>query len=406
MPSPNLQTLPDDLIVEIFSWLPASSVVKFRYLNKSCNSLIENKRFVILHLRRTVENINETRRWRVLMLRRGGKSVSCIKVDGLDKLRSQVGHMVVDRSICEVVPMKLDFCSDEVIGSCNGLFCNYSYKLKKFMVWNPSTGVREYVDDCYHPTYWNWWSVVGFGNENDGSATDGFKIVRLTWAKRNNSNEEYYAPHIAVEVRIFTLGGRGWRNSVVMVPMMHLLWDGLYFKGALHWVDTHPSMPAAGVKRGIVVFSLRKEKFEQIMPLPECDDDIKLRHFQLTVMCGRLAVFYCSPFWSNSSTFEIWVMERYGVKESWTKQVTITGLESKIYMEPISFLSNGSLLLNINNQRTAIYDPKGETCNNIESLSSLLPSCGVPSGIEYIETLVPPICEAEWQMVKDAPKEC
>ncbi|KAL9668710.1 hypothetical protein QQ045_006248 [Rhodiola kirilowii] len=105
-PSANCQTLPDDLIREIFSRLPASSIVRFKYLNKSFNSLIQSKQFIKLQLHRTVENINETRRWRVLMSICRNPALS-IRVEGLDKFGSQVGH-VVDKSGSEEALLRMD----------------------------------------------------------------------------------------------------------------------------------------------------------------------------------------------------------------------------------------------------------------------------------------------------------
>ncbi|KAL9669853.1 hypothetical protein QQ045_007403 [Rhodiola kirilowii] len=177
----------------------------------------------------------------------------------------------------------------------------------------------------------------------------------------------------------------GWRKNEEKVPLMNLLGNGLYFKGALHWVNGLTVMPT-GVKRGIVVFSLAKEKFERVMPLPEYDDDMQLKRFRLRVVCGKLTAFYCSPYWTYTSGFQIWVMERYGVKESWTKKISITDLKYSAFVQPISFLRDDSLLLNIDNEKVIVYDPKNRTYNTIESLSLPLPSYRT-SIIEYVESL-------------------
>ncbi|KAL9669886.1 hypothetical protein QQ045_007436 [Rhodiola kirilowii] len=220
----------------------------------------------------------------------------------------------------------------------------------------------------------------------------------------NSSGDNNHAHQSTVDIRIFTLGGSDWRRKEEKVPRMNLFGRGLYFKGALHWVNGLETVMSTGIKRGIVVFSLGKEKFEQVMPLPEYYDDKKLKRFRLRVVCGKLTAFYCRPNWSYSSGFEIWVMERYGVKESWTKKISITNLKYSAFVEPLSFLRDGSLLLNIDHKKVIVYDPKKRTYNTIESLSPLLPSYKA-SIIEYVESLVPVCHRSAWQMLDEYQSE-
>jgi len=49
----SLPILPSDLIIEILSWLPAKSLVRFRRVSEFWKSLISNKRFAKLHLQRS-----------------------------------------------------------------------------------------------------------------------------------------------------------------------------------------------------------------------------------------------------------------------------------------------------------------------------------------------------------------
>lgn len=56
---------------------------------------------------------------------------------------------------------------------------------------------------------------------------------------------------------------------------------------------------------------------------------VKLRDsttMYVMVLGESLAVVQCDCY-SSSQTFHIWVMEEYGVKESWTKRSTIIRLE-------------------------------------------------------------------------------
>jgi hypothetical protein len=53
-------TLPKELLVEIFSWLPVKHVVQLRCLNKFFKTLIFDPYFVDLHLNKSARNTIKT----------------------------------------------------------------------------------------------------------------------------------------------------------------------------------------------------------------------------------------------------------------------------------------------------------------------------------------------------------
>ncbi|CAM8976775.1 unnamed protein product [Rhodiola kirilowii] len=122
MPS-ELSTLPAEIITDIFSRIPAADLVKFRYLNKSYNSLIQSKCFIKLHLLKTAANINGTRVWRVLTSSYI-RSLWSVKVEalneylGLKMSDNSAGDVVAPFSHTIQVPK-----SYYILGSCNGLLC-------------------------------------------------------------------------------------------------------------------------------------------------------------------------------------------------------------------------------------------------------------------------------------------
>ncbi|KAL9673686.1 hypothetical protein QQ045_029947 [Rhodiola kirilowii] len=193
-----------------------------------------------------------------------------------------------------------------------------------------------------------------------------------------------------MEITIFTLGDSCFRKIEQIVPNMFPLQTGLYLEGALHWVDWKD------VKRGIIVFSFGKEKFEPEMPLPPYEDDETVKVVLLKVCCGKLTVSYYRTNRSGSSVFEIWVMEIYGVKESWSRKIALSYPSDDLigkFIEPevelITILRNGSLIFTLEDDKTAstmvVYDPKEKTFSIIKYDSP--PSL---HATEYVETLVPP----------------
>ncbi|KAL9672949.1 hypothetical protein QQ045_029202 [Rhodiola kirilowii] len=399
LPTPppcELSMLPAEIITDIFSRLPAADLVKFRYLNKSYNSLIQSKYFIKLHLLKTVENINETRIWRVLM-KGYTRPLWSIKVEALD---DYLGLKMSDKSASDAVaPFSRPFqvpVSYSIVGSSNGLLCFYSTTESKFLVCNPCTGAHKYYagdmvtgdSSRLQPRFV--WYQYGFGDDGTGR----FKIVRL--GRCHGSIKHDYGGQITVEITIFTLGDSCFRQTEQMVPRMVLFENGLYFEGVLHWVDWQDGIIPADVKRGIIVFSLGKEKFEPVMPLPPYDDDETVAIFRLKVICGKLTAFFARTNRNGSSVFEIWVMDIYGVKESWSRKIVLSYPSDDLFensIEPevqlISILRNGSVIFNLQDDETAarwvVYDPTEKTFSIIK-----YDSPPAPQATEYVETLLPP----------------
>nr|XP_009797613.1 PREDICTED: F-box protein At1g31080-like [Nicotiana sylvestris] len=47
-------SIPREIIFEIFSWLPARSVMRFKCVARFCNSFISEANFVNIHARRSI----------------------------------------------------------------------------------------------------------------------------------------------------------------------------------------------------------------------------------------------------------------------------------------------------------------------------------------------------------------
>lgn len=62
----------------------------------------------------------------------------------------------------------------------------------------------------------------------------------------------------------------------------------------------------------------------------------------------------------ENEKFEIWVMEEYGIKESWTKKFVLSNLEVQHYVsyQPLYFLSSGEILICEDDESIGVYVPK------------------------------------------------
>ncbi|XP_026409915.1 F-box/kelch-repeat protein At3g06240-like [Papaver somniferum] len=156
-------------------------------------------------------------------------------------------------------------------------------------------------------------------------------------------------------VQVYTLGSDSWKSIQLSPISCSILWStpGLFFNGALHWSASKSTsedivVPSifypSGKKKEVVIISFDISNYrlvevpvsEEIRPLPS----------QNTV--GVLNDCFClvtvDDFWVPT---DIWVMQEYGVRESWTKRFSITRsrLESThlIYFRKLPF-KNGILM--------------------------------------------------------------
>nr|XP_043608306.1 F-box/kelch-repeat protein At3g06240-like [Erigeron canadensis] len=119
---------------------------------------------------------------------------------------------------------------------------------------------------------------------------------------------------------------------------------GVFTNGFLHWVAKRHIDDL----RAIVAFSLAHECFGEV-PLPESCYDTDIMSFndwKLCVLGGKLAIF-------SQMKGEVWIMNEYGVKESWIK-IRIHGLNEIPMIGTMIFQDMDKILLASNN-RLLIY---------------------------------------------------
>ncbi|PWA58085.1 F-box associated interaction domain-containing protein [Artemisia annua] len=133
------------------------------------------------------------------------------------------------------------------------------------------------------------------------------------------------------------------------------LFTGVYVNGFLHWIANNGSHAI------IVAFSLADEKFSEVAsPSLSNEDDIMMSDIdcKLVSVGEKLAIFV-------KIRGEIWLMNEYGVKESWTK-IVVHGLNEIPLVEPVIFYDNGKILF-VTCDLMVIYDVKEHTlCKSVD----------------------------------------
>lgn len=254
------------------------------------------------------------------------------------------------------------------MGSCNGIVLAKDENDTIFLM-NPTT--RE---PCKLPLspfalpLRESFVMYGFGYD---SSTDDYKVISISFWDTDN---EHSPDCTDMFVSIYSLRYNSWRNlqnSPYDHAVGHLI-SGVLINENLHWLtSTRP-----GYSSTIVAFSLANEEFTEI-ELPDAIDDNTAVFNELGVLGGKLVLF------GYQVGNDLWVMDEYGVGESWTK-VSIHREET----DPIKCVcliegSHGYIVLG-EEDRVVIYNEDERRCRDVRII-------GGPSefdiGGTYVETL-------------------
>ena len=301
------QHIPAGVAYNILTQLPVKSIIRFRCVSKSWNSIFTDPIFITTNFK-----FNQA------------KSLSNNSHNGylLYKENLSYGvkesHIVVcnnERTLSRVCSFEIPSIHDHIVGFCKGLFCHTGSmddSYQRIYVWNPS--IRKITIAATA-------NNVGFAGVALGFAyhlqNNDFKILRLVCFQR----ELLYGSDGA-EAEVYTWRTGSWRRFVVSVDYWSFIRDisqspSLFFNGALHF------LAQSGLFRFIMSFDVDEERFHKIMLPQNCFEGFFQHSKCLIVFKGSLAliVFDCN-------ICHMWVMREYGVVESWTKiSVPIKGVK-------------------------------------------------------------------------------
>ncbi|PKI76109.1 hypothetical protein CRG98_003470 [Punica granatum] len=277
-----MEKLSDDILVEILTRIPATSVTRLKLTNKKWCALISHPLFVKAHGERL----------------RTDMRAACLKVLKIDRLCFQrtvsasrpqslsfevFEGVSVDKAmnslhdpISRFPPIKI-----QVAGSCDGLICFTQLSCLHHIIslWNPSTKeVRNLPNDPNGPNLgFSQWLSFGLGIGYDCQTGD-YKVVRAVC-----SRNEQCVKQIVVDV--FMLKTNAWRR-IHDNPRGKLSCDSFYLNGAVHWFMR--SRTEAEDSCAIVSFDLATEKFREL-PMPETNANTEFQG--IGIIDGRLVVY-------------------------------------------------------------------------------------------------------------------
>ncbi|XP_021748726.1 F-box/kelch-repeat protein At3g06240-like [Chenopodium quinoa] len=375
----NLKVLPDEIIVEIFSWLPAKSVGRFRCASKPWRSLLTQPQFIESHLTRTKR------------LPREEESLILVSHDSHCLYSIQFNNSHLFDELTSVLATKLTFDGHHFsssclhLASCDGLTIVKDEE-EKFLLINPTTReIKVLPSSPYAPNP----LTCGLGYD---SVNDDYKVVMIS----------HSGTDAQMLVSVYSARNGTWK-SVENSPFDHS--ESKYTSvvsvdGYINWVAFRPSDDMYA----IAAFDLEKEIFQEV-PLSSLVDDDKsvlddseefsdtdseeFEFDQLAKLGGCLCAY---PSSISDTCHEIFVamMKEYGVKESWTK-IFISDFDAEI--TPLCLLGKKQMVLVLDEQTTGetlvMYDLEERTVKDIV-VHGIPDRFGV--GGSFMESLVSPHC--------------
>ncbi|KAK6263682.1 hypothetical protein SCA6_019116 [Theobroma cacao] len=271
--------------------------------------------------------------------------------------------------------LKIPFPSwASVVGSCNGLVCLYidhPFPCTKILLYNPALRVHKIIPEStlsrpksgrlHHVTF-------GLGYD---SVNNDFKVVRVASSESHKEGKLVSS----TQAEVHTLGMNSWKEVAISSGVnFEVYGPQAFFNGAIHWLGM--VLKNKNITQVIVSFEVSTEVFK-LFPLP--DFVLRERWVTWTDVYKNLL---CVVRTEDGAYCEIWVMEEYGVPESWTRLHAIQ--LSLSY--PLWFLGlgmNGKLVLE-NLWGLTVYDPDNEEIKNVKFDHPI----GMFTIVTYIESLV------------------
>ncbi|KAI8551345.1 hypothetical protein RHMOL_Rhmol06G0178800 [Rhododendron molle] len=319
--------LPQDLLIDILTRLPAESLVRLTPVCKSWHSLITGPKFISRHLHRTASNPDNDRLLVSYRTDEPKQNQYSLVVDGKDSFRQL--------KTLDLPVGAFESLGYSVVGSCNGVIClsddqEYGYMDDMFL-WNPS--IRKFFAiPRYNVTFQShcpFMHCVGFGYD---PVTDDFKVVRVVHTGGD-------CDRILPEVEIYSLKTGRWRyiSDKALPVKIRERYRQAYFNGAAHWM----AFTRGPIHHTILASNRSEELFNEIL-VPESLTHVVSRYRMVILVVFKESLCLIQCVYGNDPHCSIWSMKEYGVATSWANLFRINlcgGLST-----PLGLRKNGEVI--------------------------------------------------------------
>lgn len=348
-PSSKLPDLPFEIITEILLRLPVKSLVRFSCVSKPWLSLISSPEFINRHLtsvRASEEDKEHQQRLLILGFDVEGHHLVHCSLKSLTLRDRPDDAAPIETVEIDYPPIgKPSYL--EIVGCYNGLFC-VNLDEDELFLWNPSTRKSKKLpnlDDLYVNLKENYYYYTNYGFGYD-RVSDDYKVVALS-CFGHNENDDFFES----DVMVYSAKTESWRSIggfQAGIPMDEI--GCIYLNDKLHWASAKEELFDS-----IVFFDLTTETCGSL----DLPDEVVMTTSEVGLgTLGGCLSFICSHYQDNVEN--MWVMKEYGVKNSWTKLLSIPLNLNTHLSAALDRVEGGSFLL-IQEGNLQLYDPKGSS---------------------------------------------
>ncbi|KAL2935921.1 PHD finger protein ALFIN-LIKE 5 [Bienertia sinuspersici] len=366
--------LPEEILdEEVLSRLPVRDLLNYRCVCKTWRSLIDDLKFVSIHLKKYKNNSEESH---LLVMSRsprssiGNEQVLVRRGDTFRKVQQVQNSYAFDTWICYV--------NGVILVKRGGFRC------LEVVLWNPSIArslsiPKSMLKAMKDATY----VELGLGYEFN---SNDYKVVAIIYPHAEfirSSLGKRYCAIVPGLVLVYTLSNDSWTSNLgVSPPPYWSVGKQLYMKGAIHWINFGPKgtndllhLPEDSY---VVLFDVKDEVFRYFeLPFVMKSNFVPQEKLP-TILNGSFAIF-CA--YDHEARHDIWVMNEYGVPESWSKCYTFTLQFDKL----LHFKSNGELFYAIHGKGIKSYDINTKRVKDLAKTYSRYSKCRIYT---YVESLV------------------
>ncbi|XP_050245791.1 F-box protein CPR1-like isoform X7 [Quercus robur] len=328
------ESLPDEILTNIFVFLPIKSIIICTSVSKAWKSLIKNPTFISTHLH---HSLNKNQNLLFIGPCSENQKDFCALHNEDDAYFTQ--HARFD------YPYNRKYC---VVGTCNGLLLLSDVGNNSFCLWNPCVGklLKLPSPNVTYATHGKFHASIGFGFD---PKTKDYKVIRVVTLLESLGLEK-----TRTQVEIYTLSTGQWRMlRTDLAPICGLYWTDpqTFINGALHWVAFR--VCDNNLHNFVLVFDLGDEVFHEIL-LPEFP---RLMYDSVSVYRNSIALFE-----RDNDFLHIWAMKEYGVVSSWTKVLSLPSSSQGFLgsrddiRRALGFRRNGEVILKLDGGRLISLD--------------------------------------------------
>ncbi|XP_023758513.1 F-box/kelch-repeat protein At3g06240 [Lactuca sativa] len=346
-----VESLPREVLSDIFFRLLAKQLAKMRCVCKPWNALLSEDSFIKSHLHHSIHNNDEILLFFPCRLHYGCSSITARPTRSPDLDLTDFIKLPVNLNFVRFL-VNLGYAM--VIGSVNGVICVYykSYHDDGYAVyiWNPSLSALLTLPPCSLPSCNSHDIDFRFGYD---PRTDDYKVVKITGVSGTVNM-------LLPQAEVYSMRKGSWDSVKQRMEMFPSHVTSIFNRdrvctdghdGHIHWLSFTNSKRKPET---IVAFDLGAETFSEI-PLPDSllHHNVSSRMNVLGVLTGKL----CVMSRVRDGECEVWVMDEYGVADSWVKHHVFSQFDGGDIM-PYGFTSRNEFLFRFNDDvdRYGLYD--------------------------------------------------